>query len=304
MYEHSIFDAHLVQPNKTFKMKSIIRVALVLVSMGLVLQSCEEEFAAPSVTLDNTDISAKAGEEITIIATVTAPAGFSKLTVQKFWDDTEEGSPSEVTDLTDGKYSFFYTVTEDDVEPILKFRFTAIDNDGQASTPVEAVVDVELTWSQILVKYDWAHTGYIRKKTSTNDISTANADDVYRFNADGSFELSMGTEYDGYEDFHHYCYWKIDETAGTLTLSWSDLNDTWTAYDKHVEETYTIATITQDKIEGDITIEGLDAIDPDYDASEDFTKVWSAQAKSSNFDPYKPGPDDDAGRDGAVCQDI
>lgn len=286
-----------------YKMKPFFKLAVVLFAVVFALQSCEEDKAAPSVSLDSTELSAKAGEQITIVATVTAEAGFSKISVQKYWGDVEEGAPTESTTLTDGKYTFNYTVTEDDVEPILKFRFTAMDVDGQASSPVETVVDVELTWAQILVKYDWANTGYIRKKTDTNDISAADADDIYRFNSDGSFQLSMGTEYGGYEDFHHYCYWSVDETAGTLTLSWSDLNDGWTAYDKHVEETYMVITLTQDQIQGDITILGLDTLDPDYDAEEDFTKVWSAEARSSNFDPYKPGPDDDNGHDGAVCHD-
>ncbi|RLD19951.1 MAG: hypothetical protein DRI71_11065, partial [Bacteroidetes bacterium] len=205
-------------------MKLFFKASLMLALTAFILQSCEEDKAPPSVSLDNTELSAKAGEQITIVATVAAEAGFSKITVQKFWGDTEEGSPTESTTLVDGKYSYTYTVTQDDVEPILKFRFIAFDIEGTASAPAETVVDVELTKAQILVKYDWAHTSYIRVKTGTDDISAADADDVYRFNADGTFQLSMGTEYSGFEAFYHYCYWSVNEDTGEFILSFSKLN--------------------------------------------------------------------------------
>ena len=281
------------------KMKLFFKFALVLLAMGVVLQSCKEEFAAPTVTLENTEISAKAGEGIAIIATVTAPAGFSKLTVQKFWGDTEEGAPTEVTTLTDNKYTFNYTVTEDDVEPILKFRFTALDNDGKASAPVEAVVDVELTKAQLLVKYDWLLTDEIRKKTGESDISDVYTDDVYRFNNDGTWDRSIGEKADDFNDlWYNHCYWEVNEETGRLILSLVG------AFLEDRRDTLDITTLNSDILKADVIYRGLDIFDPTYDPVEEYEKQMTAQAKGANFDPYHPGPEDDDGLHTGECYDL
>ncbi len=280
-------------------MKPFFKLAVVLFAGVFALQSCEKDKAAPSVTLDNTELSAKAGESIAIVATVTAEAGFSKISVQKYWGDTEEGAPTESTTLTDGKYTFNYTVTEDDVEPILKFRFTAFDVDGQASSPVETVVDVELTKAQLLVKFDWLLSDEIRKKTGMSDISDVYTDDVYRFNSDGTYDKSVGEKADDFGDlWYNYCYWEVNEETGRLIMTRTG------AFLGDVRDTLDITTIDASKLEADVIYRGLDQFDPSYDAVEEYNKIMTTLAKGSDFDPYHPGPEDDAGVHAGPCNDF
>lgn len=285
-------------------MKSIFKLTLMMFAAALIMQSCEEDPASPSVMLDNTELSAKAGEQIVIVATVTAPGGFSKLSIQKFWGDDMQGDPTEVTTLTDGAYTYTYTVTEDDVEPILKFQFVAIDNDGKASSPIETVVDVELTMTQLLLKYDWLLSDEIRGLTGESDISDVYTDDVYRFYEDGTYDKSIGAKVDAFNDiWYNHCYWNLDEVTGQLLMARTG------AYLGQVYDTLNITSISSTLIEADVTYYGLDAFnvggeDVPYEAVEEYVKKLAAQPRSANFDPYLNGPDDDLTGPANACNDV
>ena len=290
-------------------MKSLLKLTLMMFAVAAIFPSCKEDPAAPSVLLDNTALSAKAGEEISIVATVTAPGGLSSLSIQKFWDDTEVGDPTEVSSLTGGEYTFMYTVTQDDVEPILKFRFTATDGNGKTSTPVEAVVDVELTKAQLLVKYDWLHYSSVRKATGSEDISDADGDDVYRFSEDGTYQVSYGSAYSGFEGLDQFCYWQVNEETGRLIMTKSSFNGATWLFDVDKRDTLDITSLTDMQMEADVILRGLDFFndgtqDVPYKAEEDYSFKYSAQAKGSSFDPYKEGPDDDAGPSNGECIDF
>jgi len=277
-----------------------------MVATTFIMQSCSEDElpAAPSVALDATALSAKAGEEITIVATITAPGGFSKISVQKFWGDTAEGAPEESTTLINNTYNFTYTVTEDDVEPILKFRFTATDNNSKTSAPIETVVDVELTMTQLLLKFDWLLVDEIRQLTGESDIADAYTDDVYRFYTDGTYDKSIGAKADDFSDlWFNYCYWNLDESTGRLLMSRTG------AFLEDAYDTLNITSITSIAIDADVTYYGLDVFNTGnepvpYLPVEEYVKKLSAQARSSNFDPYMPGPDDDQTGPANACNDV
>ena len=287
-------------------MKLFFRLTLLVVAAAFIMQSCSEDEvpAAPSVTLDATELMAKAGEEITIVATITAPGGFSKISVQKFWGDTAEGAPEESTTLINNTYNFTYTVTEDDVEPILKFRFTATDNNSKTSAPVETVVDVELNMAQILVKYDWLHTEAVREKTGEEEISDHDADNVFRYEADGTYQMSYGTVFSDFEGLNQYCYWTVNEETGRLIRSVSSFNGATWEFTVDRRDTLDITNLTELVMEANTILRGLDQLDPLYDPVENYKYKYAAQAKSASFDPYKPGADDDAGPANGVCVDV
>ncbi len=265
--------------------------------------SCDDDddsFDAPTVTLNPEILSAKVGETIEITATATTPGGFNKIVVTQMHDGVSVGS-TEFTEESD-TYVLSYNVVEEDVDPILSFNFTVTDNQNQNGSR-EAVVDVELTMSQILVKYDWLLTDEIRKKTETSDISDVYTDDVYRFHADGSYDKSIGAKVDAFSDiWFNYCYWSLDEDESMLIMTRTG------AFLEDARDTLMITTLNATALEGDVIYRGLDAFNTGteevpYEAVEDYIKKFAAQAKGDSFDPYQAGEEDDAGPAG-ICNDI
>ncbi len=285
-------------------MKSIFKFTLMMFAAALILQSCEDDDpAAPSILLDNPTVSAKVGEEITITGTVTAPGGFKSVSVEKFWNDDSQGAPT-VTDISSSDFSFLYTVTEDDVEPILKFQFIATDANGNSGAPAESVVDVELTKAQILVKFDWLHASAIRVTTGEEEIAPHDADNVFRYNSNGTYQLSYGTVAGDFDGVDQYCYWEVNEETGRLIRTRTSFNwNTW-VYDVDARDTLDITELTSTEMVADYIIRGLDAFDPTYEPVEDYIYTFAAQAKGDNFDPYAPGPEDDAGPTEGDCIDF
>lgn len=281
------------------KKNLMFSVLAMLIGTALFLSSCEEEFVPPTVSLNNELIEAKAGEEISVNVTVQAPAGLEKVVITKMHDGAAVGTPEEVTDAS---FTYTYTVTEDDVEPILSFIFKAIDADGQEGSK-EVVVDVALTMTQMLLKYDWQLTEEIREKTGENDISDVYTDDIYRFNEDGTYEKSIGAKVDDFSDlWFNYCYWKLDEEESMLILTKTG------AFLEDVRDTIIINTIDYSELNGSVVYYGLDAFNTGeetvpYEAVENYTKILSAVAKGENFDPYQAGADDDGGPAG-ICNEI
>lgn len=276
-------------------------LAVFLFAAMFIVTSCDEDDDKnpPVITLSEELINAKAGEEISVNVTVVAEAGLEKVVVTALHDGVPFGTSQEFTELT---FTFTYTVSEDDVDPILSFQFTAIDNDGQ-ETSIDLVVDVELTMTQKLLKYDWLLSEEIRELTNENDISDVYTDDVYRFYEDGSYDKSIGAKVDAFSDlWYNYCYWNLDETNSRLILSRTG------AFLEDVRDTIMITAIDHEELRGDVVYYGLDAFNTGteavpYEPVENYEKVFYSTPRSNDFDPYQPGADDDAGPAG-TCNDV
>jgi len=279
----------------------LLALLLAIVVAVPTFQSCDDDDDSnpPTIALSDELINAKAGEEISVNVTVVAEAGLDKVIVTALHDGVAFGTSQEFTDLT---FTFTYTVSEEDVDPILTFNFTAIDNDGQEISK-ELVVDVELTMKQLLLKYNWKLTEEIRELTSKNEIADVYTDDVYRFNADGTYDKSIGAKVDDFSDlWFNYCYWNLDETEARLILSRTG------AFLENASDTIMITSIDATELRGDVIYYGLDVFNTGtetvpYEAVENFEKVFFSVAKSDDFDPYQVGADDDAGPAG-VCNDV
>lgn len=279
-------------------MKKFLFLSLaVIASMSILFTSCDEDetFDAPTVTLDQEALSVKAGETIKITATVDAPGGFDKLVVTRMHD----GVGMETVEFTEeaASYELTYVVVEADVEPILSFNFTATDKLAQTGAR-DAVVDVELTMTQLLLKYDWLLSAEIREKTGENEIKPVYADDVYRFYEDGTYEKSAGETQDDFGDiWYNYCYWNLEEDISMLVLSRTG------AFGSVPMDTIMITTLDHTELVGDVVYRGLDQLDPTYDPIENYVKKFAAQPRSANFDPYGVGEDDDTGPAG-YCTEV
>ncbi len=275
--------------------KIISTLTLSILFSGLVFVSCsEDDFAAPSIDLSETLLDAKAEEAITITASYTAEAGVESITITKYWDGAVQGTPEVKLDLqSSGSIDFQYTVLVDDADHVLKFNFTILDNKGQIAQK-ELVLNVELSSRQLLLKYDWLLTDEVRAKTGESDIQDHYTDDVYRFNADGTYQKSIGEMADDFNDvWYKHCTWDFNDETRVLKLHRTG------AFGGDAYDVMTITIINHNEIESDVTYLGLDTFNTGeeavpYEAEEAYVKKFSAQAKGSSFDPYAPGADDDA----------
>ena len=268
-----------------------------ILAMAGFMSSCdgdEETFDAPTITLSETAVTASPGEDVTVNITSTTDGGFKNLVVKKLWD----GTVQEEETFTTLPPSFTYTVIDEDADHIVTLNFTVTDNKGKTASK-DLVVTVELTPLQVLLKYNWKLTEEIRKKTGENDISDAYTDDVYRFNADGTYNKSIGEKADDFNDlWYNYCYYDLNETTMRLLMSKTG------AFAEQVTDTLDIKLLDDTKLHADVTYYGLDVFDETYDPVEEYEKRFISVAKTSTFDPYKPGAADDASGPANMCAEV
>ncbi len=277
------------------------RYFLACLSMGLlasaaVLTSCsdDESFDAPTLVLSQTEVTASFGDEVTVNITTSTDAGFKSLVVTKLWDGTAQSTETFNAAIT----SYTYTVTEADADHVVTLNFKLTDNQNK-SVEKELVISVELTPLQILLKYNWRLDQEIRKKTNLNDINDAYTDDVYRFNSDGTYNKSIGAKVDDFGDiWFNYCYYNLNQNTLRLLMSRTG------AFGEMVTDTLNITVIDASKIYADVKYFGLDIFDPTYDPAEEYQKRFVAVAKTSNFDPYLPGSEDDATGPAGYCEEV
>jgi hypothetical protein len=120
------------------------------------------------------------------------------------------------------------------------------DNKGKTASQ-ETVITVELTPLQILLKYNWRLDAEIRQKTGTDEINDVYKDDVYRFNADGTYDKSIGALNDAFGDaLNNYCYYDLNENTLRLLMSRSG------AFGDEYTDTLNITVIDETKLHADV----------------------------------------------------
>lgn len=258
------------------------------IAFYLFISCSDDDPTPPTISLDVTTIDVVAVETNAVTVTYSAETASSTIVVTKYLDDTPSESENFTKTENNGSFNFEFAVSVDDSDSgIVKYNFTITDGNG-LTAQTELVVNVQLTMTQILLKYDWLLTDEIRVKTGESDISDVYTDDVYRFNEDGTYQKSIGVKVDDFSDiWYKHCTWNLNEETGVLKMHRTG------AFGGDVYDEMTITSLTKEALEADIVYEGLDQFDPSYDPIEDYIKKMSAQAKGSSFDPYGVGPDDD-----------
>lgn len=284
-------------------MKYLKKAAIIATMFGVVfLTACKSDSSpkAPSITLESETMQGKAGETISLNVSYDTPEGFDKLVIEKKLDGSVLNTET-ITNEGSGSYLFEYLILVEDVDGILSFSFTVYDQTENTATK-DLVVEVELTPAQLLTKYNWLLSEEIRHNTNENDITDAYTDDVYRFNTDGTYDKSIGEKADDFGDlWYNYCYYNLsDENVLIMTRTG--------AFGEDVGDTLYVTEISADEFKADVTYYGLDEFNDGtqevpYEAEEEYTKIFVAQPKGDNFDPYGPGSEDDGGPAG-MCNEV
>ncbi len=284
-------------------MKKYIFTGLLVVAFAA---SCSEDDAPgkPSISLSQTNVTASAGDEVSVTVTTKTEAGFQALVVTKLWDGAPVvGGIETFTEELDEAY--VYTVEEEDADHVVTLNFTVIDDKNKTASK-DLVIEIELTASQLLLKYNWRLSSSVRKKTDVNDPNDYIYDNVYHFNTDGTFDMSIGEMDDGLFDFFiSYCLYDLNESNLRLLIN---TTSAFGAENDKTDSLY-ITTINDLKFEADVNYFGLDVFNEEgmedpYEPIEAYHNTYVAVPRTGTFDPYKPGATDDAGpvecREGVV----
>lgn len=289
---------YLVNKLKPQYMKNRIFTSLFLLGVfagAWILVSCEDDtFNDPTISLSSTAETASSGDVVTVDVTAVTDAELESFVVTKLWDGTSQNVETMTTIPT----SYSYTVVDADAEHVVTINFTVTDKQGKSAS-VDLVITIKLTPRQLLLKYNWKLSEEIRVKTGTNDISDVYTDDVYRFNADGTYNKSIGEKVDDFGDiWYNYCYYDLNDNTLKLLMSRTG------AFAEEVTDTLRITVIDDTKLYANVNYIGLEVFDPNYDHVEKFEKRLVAVAKTNSFDPYLPGSTDDATGPANMCADV
>lgn len=278
---------------KKYLFTSLLAVAL---AAGFLASCSDDEDNSPSISLSETNVTAAPEEEVAVTITTKTPAGFGSLVVTKLWDGVPVVGGEEIFDEEQDEY--VYTVTDEDADHVLSIAFKVIDADNKTASK-DLVITIELTPLQLLLKYNWRLDQEIWKAEGTNEINDVYNDDVYRFNADGTYNKSIGAKVDDFSDiWYNYCYYDLNGSTLKLLMSRTG------AFGEKVTDTLRITVIDINKLYADVTYYDLNVFDDKYDAVEEFEKRFVAVAKVPSFDPYLAGSADDTTGPAGYCEDV
>lgn len=239
---------------KYTKFFSLLLSGLLLGSLFLV-SSCKDDEAkpAPTVTLSASTFSGKIGETASVTATVVAPEGLKELRITKYLGTTVDATygTNGTKTVNHESHTEDYVLAEEGLTTPVRFNFTAEDNKGQTGT-ADLVITTEPSVRYLLTKFNWQWKSKVGKclasDPETEQIFECEKDNVYTFNADGTYALDYGAltgsgggtcDFDG---FRAPTTWELNSTETELTIravNIFDPNDVQTEVYKIQEATTT-----------------------------------------------------------------
>lgn len=175
-------------------------------------------------------------------------------------------------------YLFKDVVKIEDEEGVLVYSFYGLDADGNQVDATDLLLKVELVDLKRLLKFDWLHKSYTEDGVEKINTEYAEfADDIYRFNADYSWQCDWG-ENAFLATLVSFCAWKPIGTEERLefihTIKYG-LSPSWT-WEKEITE---YEVVSFDKKE--LTLKTVNA------KGVEVREVFSAVPRSSSFTPYR-----------------
>lgn len=214
-------------------------VAGLLATSAFTVSSCKKDDdpkAAPTVTLSASTFTGKIGDVASVTATVVAAEGLKELRITKYLGTTVDASfgtngTAVHTDLT---HTHDYELSAEGLTTPVRFNFTAEDNEGQTGT-ADFIITTEPSVSYLLTNFDWQWKSKLGKclesDPETEQIFDCEKDNVYSFNADGTYTLDYGAitgtgggtcDFDG---FRAPTTWELNSDESELTLRSANVFD-------------------------------------------------------------------------------
>jgi len=241
--------------------KSFVYAGYLLLAMtaGLMV-SCHKDTVAPgpAVSLSTENISGESGAEITVTLKASSLSGIKDLRITKNINlvvDSSYGqngilvvTPTQSKDTM--QYTFTYTLSPDEVNKLVGFLFRVQDQTGKI-TEKDLTVNTMVSPRQLLTMYRWNLKSKFHVNANTEEISDCESDDSYTFNWDGTMAIGYGTKACTFDGLNVYTGWTLSDDTKTLTITYASLFDP----SQVTVETYSVATLSKDKLVMDITLD-------------------------------------------------
>lgn len=266
------------------------RYMLVVFSIAALLSSCEDDDYTsdaddPAIPLTHAaqeikapghgqyKLKALSGEPLQVSANMATVSPLTSFTITKTVNlavDQAYGNNGVLTvdaGSVGDEYVFQYEPSENDVDQLVGFTFTAEGTDGtQLTSDLQLVVTLSPRDNLPRKKWLWKSKIWV-DKDNTQDIKECEKDNYYLFNSDGTMSLNFGTntgtpgcDFDG---FNVYDTWSLSEDGTTFTMVYHSIF----APDSPQTENYRVKTLTTEKVELEI----------DYDLS------WLGEGTEETF---------------------
>jgi len=209
----------------------------------LLLSCCKEEGlkdnwpSDPRITLSTDRLAGHAqfsanheysatGSNLSIDVTIESTSGIKSFQITKTFNlkiDSSYGTNGVVTvdpsTISGGKYTFTYSPDILDVNQLIGFTFTAVNNNG-ISAESDLTLNVNLTPRENLPLKKWQlrSTLFVNGDPPNQEsIQDCNKDDFLLLNSDGTWSMEYGT-YCFLEALEGWVSWELSEDNKTLTL--------------------------------------------------------------------------------------
>jgi len=244
--------------------KMVVQLS-VMIAFFAVVVSCsdDEDERIPVVSFDSNEIMVPASDaSLSFNINVLYSSEVSELVVQKKLDGVvAETIDVDVADFVNDVVKFSYDLKDEDYEAT-SFIFSAQAMvDGIVVSTRDMIVNIEFALADYLVRYDWALVSHVIESDSKDALADERKDDIYRFNADGSYAVDFGAVNWTWDGLTVFCSWEIDETGDVSMLivhnfifDWN----TWLGVQNDVE--YEIVAIDKDQlvIKGEFDLTGIE----------------------------------------------
>lgn len=192
-------------------MNRILNSLLVFV-LFLLIASCsdDEKTNTSLLNLDKTKASVQIGDVFNVNISFENKENFKTIKVVKAIGGKVVADYDRVIDVStiSNPYKFEENVVNGDETATVVYSFYGLDASGKQLDAMDLVLNVDLAYEPLLLKYDWSLISQLI--AGYEFAEEPQKDDVYRFNADKSWQLDWGTKFSsgGLEVLNSYCAWK------------------------------------------------------------------------------------------------
>ena len=261
---------------------ALLRTLAFVFLLAVIACNQDDEDATPSLTLSQTEMSAKTGDTIQVTANIDNVDQLASVVVEKHWDGSPvEGYSTEfpAEQITDGSITYTTQLVEEDAEHVVLFAFKALDQDGNEVDRQDLVVEIELSRRDLLTKYDWLHTEDIETSSGEAGLADSRKDDVFRFRDDSTWTIDYGQVNHELDGLRQFCSWKIDASnPDSVKFIWTYFGFLAT---EPTTEVFKVDRLNENEfyISRDFDFGGGDI--------QNVQMQFAAQPQSSDFVPYR-----------------
>lgn len=192
-------------------MKRILNPLFVFLLLMLIASCSDDEKTNTNLlNLSKTQASVQIGDVFDVDLSFENKDNFKTVKVIKAINGKVVADYNRVIDVAtiSNPYKFEENVVNGDEVATVTYSFIGLDASGKQLDAMDCLLNVELAYEPLLVKYDWSLISQLI--AGYEFAEEPQKDDVYRFNADKSWELDWGTKYSsgGLEVLNSYCAWK------------------------------------------------------------------------------------------------